>query len=63
MKKIIYHGSINIIKEPIYGYGKKYNDYGLGFYCKEKIWHARGWACSNSVTNGYSNKYEIDLGK
>ena len=44
MKKIIYHGSINIIKEPIYGYGKKYNDYGLGFYCTENIELAKEWA-------------------
>ena len=35
MKKIIYHCSINIIKEPIYGYGKKYNDHEvLDKFCK-----------------------------
>ena len=33
----IYHGSIKIIKNPIYGLGKKTNDYGLGFYCTKSL--------------------------
>ena len=33
MKKTIYHGSDHIIEKPQYGYGKPYNDYGVGFYC------------------------------
>ena len=33
MLRKLYHGSRDIIKKPVYGYGKKYNDYGLGFYC------------------------------
>lgn len=60
MKKIIYHGSINIIKEPIYGYGKTYNDYGLGFYCTENIELAKEWAV-NKDKDGYVNIYELDL--
>ena len=40
----IYHGSKDIIKIPLYGYGKKYNDYGLGFYCTENIELAKEWA-------------------
>ena len=60
MKKIIYHGSINIIKEPIYGYGKKYNDYGLGFYCTENIELAKEWAV-NKYKDGYVNIYELDI--
>ena len=31
MLRKLYHGSRDIIKKPVYGYGKKYNDYGLGF--------------------------------
>lgn len=31
MIKRIYNGSEKIIKEPIFGYGKTYNDYGLAF--------------------------------
>lgn len=36
MTTILYHGSENIIKKPIFGFGKTYNDYGLGFYCTAK---------------------------
>lgn len=43
MVKRIYHGSENIIKKPKCGYGKKYNDYGLGFYCTEDIDMAKEW--------------------
>ena len=57
---ILYHGSENIIEKPRYGYGKVYNDYGLGFYCTEYIELAKEWACGNQ-TDGYANKYELDL--
>ena len=40
--------------------GKKYNDYGQGFYCTENIELAKEWACP--VRNdGYSNKYVLHL--
>ena len=35
MKRIIYHGSQNIIEVPEFGKGNPFNDYGLGFYCTE----------------------------
>ena len=31
----IYHGSQQIVDVPKFGIGKKYNDYGQGFYCTE----------------------------
>ena len=34
---ILYHGSNHIIDKPLYGAGKKYNDYGIGFYFSEYI--------------------------
>ena len=35
-KKItIYHGSEKIIENPIFGGGKRNNDFGFGFYCTE----------------------------
>lgn len=37
MLRKLYYGSKDIIQKPVYGYGKKYNDYGLGFYCTEDI--------------------------
>lgn len=60
-KRIIYHGSISIIEKPVYGLGKPYNDYGRGFYCTENIELAKEWACVDDQTNGYCNKYELDL--
>ena len=60
MKKIIlYHGSANIIAQPIYGAGKPYNDYGRAFYCTEHIELAKEWACNEGI-DGYANKYELD---
>ena len=60
MIKRIYHGSKSIIKKPIYGYGKKYNDYGLGFYCTENIEMAKEWAV-NIDNNGYANIYDLNM--
>lgn len=58
MRKI-YHGSINIIEKPVWGSGKKYNDYGLGFYCTDSIDLAKEWGVDRNQ-NGYANKYKID---
>lgn len=60
MRKVIYHGSSDIIKIPKYGYGKSYNDYGIGFYCTEHIELAREWACSEKM-DGFVNEYSLDL--
>ena len=59
-KQIIYHGSNEIIKKPLYGKGRLTNDYGMGFYCTEHLELAKEWACNESV-DGYVNKYEIDI--
>ena len=37
MKRTIYHGSNHIIQKPVYGGGKRYNDYGQGFYCTDSL--------------------------
>ena len=58
-KLIIFHGSPNIVRQPVYGKGKKYNDYGQGFYCTEHIELAKEWACTEGV-DGYANRYEIE---
>ncbi len=58
---ILYHGSANIIEQPIYHGGKENNDYGFGFYCTENADLAKEWACTNNETNGYANKYELDV--
>lgn len=56
---ILYHGSIEIVKQPIYGKGKIYNDYGQGFYCTESIELAKEWACTDNK-DGYANQYQLD---
>ncbi len=58
---IVYHGSKDIVEKPEFGKGNVRNDYGLGLYCTENIELAKEWACSNNETNGYANKYELDL--
>lgn len=58
---ILYHGSINIIEKPVFHGGKETNDYGYGFYCTENLELAKEWACVNNETNGYANKYELNI--
>ena len=57
---LIYHGSQQIVETPQYGLGKKYNDYGQGFYCTQNNELAKEWACPVK-NNGYSNKYMLHL--
>lgn len=59
MKKKIYHGSSSIIEKPIFGHGKPYNDYGLGFYCTENREMAKEWGVGMKQ-DGYANCYEIN---
>lgn len=59
LKKQLFHGSDHIIETPIYGVGKKHNDYGQGFYCTEDIALAKEWAVSEEK-DGYVNEYEIE---
>ncbi len=58
-KKILYHGSAEIVKTPLFGKGKPYNDYGQGFYCTEHEELAKEWA-SATDEDGFINQYEID---
>lgn len=59
MYKKLYHGSSVIIEKPIFGYGKKYNDYGLGFYCTDTLKMAKEWGVGVRQ-DGYANCYELD---
>lgn len=59
MTKRLYHGSFKIIEKPLYGYGKPYNDYGLGFYCADSLEMAKEWGVGRNQ-NGYANCYELD---
>ena len=55
----LYHGSEFIIEQPKYGLGKKYNDYGRGFYCTEEINRAKEWSV-DFKRDGYVNCYEFN---
>lgn len=55
----LYHGSQEIVRQPEYGKGRRYNDYGLGFYCTENEELAKEWACS-SLNDGFANHYLLD---
>lgn len=57
---IIYHGSQQIVEVPKLSVGKRYNDYGQGFYCTESNALAKEWACPVK-NDGYSNKYRLLL--
>ncbi|MBE6588111.1 MAG: DUF3990 domain-containing protein [Ruminococcaceae bacterium] len=61
MKKtiVLYHGSEKIIEAPVFGEGKRNNDFGLGFYCTESEALAKEWAVS-SLRSGFSNKYFLN---
>lgn len=59
MVRTLYHGSSDIIEKPKFGYGKTYNDYGLGFYCTDSLEMAKEWGVSYE-RNGYANCYELD---
>ncbi|MDE5891831.1 MAG: DUF3990 domain-containing protein, partial [Acetatifactor sp.] len=59
MIKKLYYGSSKIIEKPLYGYGKPYNDYGLGFYCTDSLQMAKEWGVGKDQ-NGYANCYEMD---
>lgn len=59
MKHKLYHGSAQIVKKPTFGVGKRYNDYGLGFYCTESIDMAKEWGVGADY-DGFANSYDFD---
>ncbi len=58
--KTVYHGSSNVVSKPVYGYRKRENDYGIGFYCTENLNLAREWSCSSGVSD-VVNRYTLIL--
>ena len=59
MRKTVFHGSERVIKKPVFGLGKPYNDYGLGFYCTEDSDLAKEWSVDEN-RDGFANRYEIE---
>ena len=58
MKRVLYHGSEKIIEHPVFGYGNRHNDYGLGFYCTPDKQLAKEWA-KRKNNDGFVNVYTI----
>jgi hypothetical protein len=59
MNKKIYHGGDRIIRNPAFGTGWPYNDFGLGFYCTESRQYAAEWAAGPG-RNGFVSAYSIE---
>lgn len=55
----IYHGSEKTVRQPKFGTGRAYNDFGLGFYCTEYREFAAEWAVA-SGRNGFVSAYTLD---
>ena len=58
---IVYHGSDQIVEQPVFGAGKEDNDYGTGFYLTEDKDKANAWAVVNGTENAYCNAYELPM--
>ncbi len=59
MDRKIYHGGNRIVRNPAFGTGQPYNDFGLGFYCTEYPQYAAEWAVG-SGGNGFVSAYSIN---
>ena len=59
MERKIYHGTDHIVRMPVFGAGRQYNDFGLGFYCTESAQYAAEWAVGRD-RNGFVSAYSID---
>jgi len=57
--RTLYHGSVAKIVSPRFGFGKRNNDYGLGFYCTENPDLAKEWAVGKDH-DGWANVYRIE---
>ncbi|TCO70666.1 DUF3990 domain-containing protein [Marinisporobacter balticus] len=55
--KILYHGSSDIVTEPIVRATKFHKDFGWGFYCTDIRKQAVKWAIRRSNQRGVINKY------
>lgn len=59
MKIKLYHGSPVIVRKPLFGVGKTYNDYGQGFYCTESLDLAKEWSVDEG-RDGFANVYSLE---
>lgn len=57
-----YHGSKEIVTNPIANGSNIFNDYGPSFYATTDLLAAKSWASKNDST-GYVNVYDVSLSK
>ena len=55
----VYHGTKELNLVPMYGKGKRGNDYGVGFYTTPILNLAREWSCSSYSRGGVCYVYEL----
>ncbi|HBJ1649714.1 MULTISPECIES: DUF3990 domain-containing protein [Clostridium] len=60
MKLIVYHGSDKIIDSPKHNGGRKFSDFGIGFYTTTNIEMAKSWATRRNHDNFYVSKFIFD---
>ena len=60
MKLIVYHGSDKIIDKPAHNGGRKFSDFGLGFYITTNIEMAKSLASRKKEKGSYVNKYMLN---
>ena len=58
MNRTLYHGSKERIVKPLFGAGKRGNDYGRGFYCTESEELAMEWAVGMDH-DGWASVYSM----
>ena len=58
-RRILYHGSADVLVHPVCGKGRKHADFGSGFYCTEDLELAEEWACSDAA-DGCVSRYETE---
>jgi len=61
MRFIIYNGSNNIIDNPSHEGGRKFSDFGIGFYATTNIKMAKSWATRRKDKPAYVNKYMFNV--
>lgn len=60
MKLIVYHGSDNIIDKPKHNGGRRFSDFGIGFYVTTNIEMAKSWATRKINKPAFVNKYILE---
>ena len=65
MSKIqLFHGTIEKVISPTFGFGNDKHDYGRGFYLTDNSLLAREWAVNNpNELNGWLHTFELETSK